>query len=972
MKIQEVCHGFRLLRETPVPEASVTAYEFTHEKSGARLLYLKTTDDNKVFSITFRTPPTDDTGVAHIVEHSTLCGSRKYPLKEPFVELVKGSLNTFLNAMTYPDKTMYPVASRNDKDFQNLMDVYLDAVFYPAMRENSQVLMQEGWHYEIESPEAPLTYSGVVYNEMKGALSSPDDLLESKIMAALYPDTTYHYESGGDPAAIPQLTQQMFTDFHARYYHPSNSYIYLYGDMDIDEKLRYLDEAYLSHFDRIPVPSHIDRQPAFDALRHAAQEYPVSAGEETREKTFLSLNWKVGEAQDAKTMFAVEILEHALLRTPAAPLRKALIDAHLGKDVDSEFETDLMEPFFSIIINNSEAERQEKFYTTVMETLRRLVADGLDRTLMEASLNRFEFKLREADFGSAPKGLIYNIHCLRSWLYDGDALDYLFYEDTLKELRDGLAQGYFERLIETYLLDNPHVVLLTLAPSTTLAAEKERVMTEELAARKRAMSEEEIQSVIEGTKALKLRQQTPDTPEALATIPVLKLGDIRRKAYELPLAVSEIAGRKLLESDVETNGIAYLTFYFDASRVAQADLPYAYLLCALLGSVDTQEHSYMELANLANLHTGGMSFDLGAYTYKDAPETFLPKLRVKAKALTRKLPELFSLLREILLESQFTDAKRLKELLEQEQVSIEMNMQRSAHNVVASRLAAYFTKAGAYEDEGALPYYEFVKAFLKDFDASLLRLREAASHLLPRLFGGEELVVSLTISASDAAAAKAELGHFLQQLPAEAYPKEEYHFPLKKENDGFLSASQVQYVGKGANFKQLGFSYTGAMRVLETLLRYGYFWTKIRVQGGAYGAFTRLRRDGQLFFGSYRDPNLKETLDVFDGTAEVVRHFEATDREMLKSIIGTMSGVDMPLTPRMKGDAAAECYLRGITYEDRQQSRDEILSTRQEDIRALAPLIDACMHENAICVFGAEEKVKENAALFGRLTRVMD
>lgn len=972
MKIQEVRHGFRLLRETEVPEADVTAYEFTHEKSGARLLYLKTTDDNKVFSITFRTPPTDDTGVAHIVEHSTLCGSRKYPLKEPFVELVKGSLNTFLNAMTYPDKTMYPVASRNDKDFQNLMDVYLDAVFYPAMRENPQVLMQEGWHYEIESPEAPLTYSGVVYNEMKGALSSPDDLLESKIMASLYPDTTYHYESGGDPQAIPQLTQQKFIDFHARYYHPSNSYIYLYGDLDIDEKLRYLDREYLSQFDRIPVPSQIKAQPPFSGLRRLTEQYPVGADEDTKEKTFLSLNWKVGKAADAKTMLALAILEQALLRSQAAPLRKALVDAHLGKDVDSEFETDLMEPFFSIIINNSEGERQETFYRTVMDTLRTLATQGLDRTLMEASLNRFEFKAREADFGSAPKGLIYNIRCLRSWLYDGDPLDYLFYEETFQQLRAGLEDGYFEQLIKTYLLDNPHVTLLTLAPSTTLAAAKEQAMQQELAARKRAMSAANIKDVIEGTRALKQRQQTPDTPEALATIPVLKLEDIRRKAYELPLSLGELAGRKLLESDVETNGIVYLTFYFDASRVAQADLPYAYLLCALLGSVDTEKHSYMELANLTDLHTGGLSYDLGAYTYKDAPETFLPKFRVKAKALTRKLPELLSLLEEILLTSRFTDGKRLRELLEQEQVSIEMNMQRSAHNVVASRLAAYFTKAGAYEDEGMLPYYEFVKAFLKDFDASLVRMQEAMARVVPRLFGGMGLAVSLTVAAADAPAAKAELGHFLQALPAQDYPEEAYHFPLKKRNDAFLSASQVQYVGKGANFKQLGFAYTGAMRVLETLLRYGYFWTKIRVQGGAYGAFTRFRRDGQLYFGSYRDPNLKETLAVFDGTAEFVRNFEATDREMLKSIIGTMSAVDLPMTAKMKGEAAAECYLRGITYEDRQQSRDEILSTRQKDIRALAPLVDACMHENAICVFGGEEKVQENASLFDHLTHVMD
>ena len=399
-------HGFKRLKKVAIPETDSVAWTFEHEKSGARLFFLQNDDDNKVFSISFRTPPVDDTGVAHIVEHSTLCGSRKYPLKEPFVELVKGSLNTFLNAMTYPDKTVYPVASRNDKDFQNLMDVYLDAVFYPVMRENPQVLMQEGWHYEIEKPDEPLTYSGVVYNEMKGALSAPDDLLESRIMASLYPDTTYGYESGGDPEAIPQLTQEQFVAFHGRYYHPSNSYIYLYGDMDIEEKLAYLDEEYLSKFDRIPVPSHIDRQPAFSKLVRQSELYPVSADDEIVEKTFLSLNWVVGESLNSKDMMGLEILEHALLRTAAAPLRKVLIDARLGKDVDSNFEDDILQPYFSIVINNAEADRAERFYTLVMDTLRKLADEGLDRTLMEASINLLEFRLREADFGSAPQGLI--------------------------------------------------------------------------------------------------------------------------------------------------------------------------------------------------------------------------------------------------------------------------------------------------------------------------------------------------------------------------------------------------------------------------------------------------------------------------------------------------------------------------------------------------------------------------------------
>lgn len=973
MNINDTIHGFRLDRREIIPEASVVAHIFTHEKTGARLLYLKADDDNKVFSITFRTPPTDDTGVAHIVEHSTLCGSRKYPLKEPFVELVKGSLNTFLNAMTYPDKTMYPVASRNDKDFQNLMDVYLDAVFYPAMRENPQVLMQEGWHYEIDSPAAPLRYSGVVYNEMKGALSAPDDLLESRTLQALYPDTTYHYESGGEPTAIPQLTQKMFVDFHAKYYHPSNAYIFLYGDLDIEEKLAYLDREYLSQFDRIPVPSHIDVQQPFDGLQRITRHYPVGAGEDTKEKTFVAYAFQTGEAKDAFTMTALEILEHALLRTPAAPLRQALLDAHLGKDVDSTFETDLMQPYFSIILNNSEPDRAETFRHVVRDVLHELADGGIDRTLLEASLNLYEFKLREADFGTAPKGLIYNIRCMKSWLYDGDPTTYLYYEGTLKKLREGLDTGLFEGLIRKYFLQNPHSVLLTFAPSKTMAAEKEKAVAKELAARKAAMSERDIDRVIDATRALKERQGTPDTPEALAKIPVLTRTDIRKQPEVLPLGVKEKDGVTFLESAVPgAHGICYYQFYFDASAVPQADLPYAYLLCALLGSVDTAKHTYMELANLTNLHTGGIAFDLGAYAEKDDPQALHPRFKVRAKCLTRKLGELFPLLAEILTESRFDDAKRLRELLEEEQVGIEMSMQRSAHQIVASRVAACFTNAAAYTEEGGLPYYHFVKAFLADFDASLAKLQDVAARILPRLTSTKRLVVSITSEGEDMAQAEQAARAFLPSLPSETFDTAPYHFDLTVKTEGLMSSSEVQYVAKGANYRLLGYQYTGAMHVLETLLRYGYFWTKIRVQGGAYGAFTTFRRDGTLSFGSYRDPNLKETIDVFDRTASVIADYDADERELTKAVLGTMSTIDMPLTPRAKGAAAAEGWLRGTTYEDRQQSRNEILNVTAADIRKLAPLVSACMKENALCVFGGEKKIEENKTLFDTMHHVID
>ena len=967
MKIDDVIHGFRLICSEEIREADGRGYTFVHEKTGARLFFLETADDNKVFSISFRTPPVDDTGVAHIVEHSVLCGSRKYPLKEPFVELVKGSLNTFLNAMTFPDKTMYPVASRNDRDFQNLMDVYLDAVFYPAMRTNPQVLMQEGWHYELEDADAPLSYSGVVYNEMKGALSAPDDLLGSRIMAALYPDTTYGCESGGDPEAIPTLTQEMFLDFHARYYHPSNSYIYLYGDMDIEEKLAYLDRAYLSHFERIPVPSRIDRQQAFAGRVDKAHFYPIGAEEPLEENSFLSLNWVIGDTADRKRVMALQILDHALLRMQGAPLRQALIDAGLGRDVDSNYESDILQPLFSIIVSKSETARADEFVRIVKDTLRKLADGELDHTLVQASLNTLEFRLRESDFGSSPKGLIYGIRMMKTWLYDGAPADYLRYEDVLAELKAGLENGYFEQVIRESFLENPHEALVTLAPSRTLGQEREAAQEKILAEKKAAMSAEEIAEVLASCAALKEAQEEPDTEEALASIPIVARSDIRAEAERLPLDLRDCAGTKILYSDIETNGIVYLNFYFPMAAVAQADLPYAYLLAEMFGAVDTARHSYAELAMLRSLYTGGFGADIVAYTRAGEPDSLLPRFKLRAKVLRENLPRLFDLLAEIMTESDFSGAKRVRELIDEEKTGMELSLQRAANQVVAARIAADLTPAGRYAEVGGLPFHDFLRTFKDNFEARHAEMQAAFRRILPQIFNANDLMVSVTAPAADYDEVAAQLAAFQQKLTSETFPVAPYTWEIAPKNEGLMTQSRVQYVAKGANFIKLGFAYTGVLRVLETLLRYDYFWTRIRVQGGAYGAMTQFNRNGFMIFSSYRDPNLAETFAVLDETADYVRSFDVSDREMDKFIIGTMSGVDAPLTPQMKGDIAATFHLRGITWEDRQRAREEILTARQEDVRALAPLVEAAMRENVRCVLGGEEKLRANAALFDEI-----
>ncbi len=972
MRVNDKVHGFRLMEIKEIPEITSKCFLFEHEKSGARLFFVSNQDDNKVFSIAFRTPPIDDTGSAHIVEHSTLCGSRKFPLKEPFVELVKGSLNTFLNAMTYPDKTIYPVASRNAQDFRNLMDVYLDAVFYPQMYDKPEVLLQEGWHYEIDNPDAPLRYSGVVYNEMKGATSSPEDLLETELLKQLYPDTAYAFESGGNPEKIPEITQESFVAFHKKYYHPSNSYIYLYGDMNIEEQLAFLDEAYLSHFSRQEIDSELKKQARFDSMKRITAEYPVGAEEDTKEKTYLALGTIVCDSEDRLTRSGMGVLVHALFMTDAAPITQALMDAGIGKDVSASLETQIYQPNLSVEVTNAEPEDAERFYQVVTDTVEKLAREGIDRTLLEASLNLLEFKVRESDFASTPKGLVYNLSVMTRWLYGGDPAEPLFYEEEFQKLREGLDNGFYEGLLRRCILDNPHQVLITMKPSRTMAAEREAATEKMLADRKASMSEADIDEIIATTARLKKLQQTPDSPEMLEKIPLLKLSDIRKTAEKLPLEERTLSGHKVLYSDVVTNGIAYLTLFFDGASITQEQQHYAYLLCEILGAVDTEDHSYADLTNLINLHTGGVSYNVTSMTRGDTTDEWYVKTIVKARVLVRKLPELGKLLAEILTKSKFSDAKRLRELIKQTLAGVERLILNTPNRVLAVRLSSYSAPASRFEDENYLSYYRFLKELDANFEERAADIGKQLSKLLKQMFTKHGLILGVTTEKKAYSAVESAITPLLEALDDEEYPAAKQVGVNPVKNEAIVTSSRVQYVGKGENFVHLGYKYTGTMRVLETIMRYGYLWTRLRVQGGAYGASTQFARNGLMLFTSYRDPNLSETLRVYDEIADYLKNFTASVREMTKYIIGTIAAVDTPLTPQMKGNLAQILYLRGITEEDRQQERDQILATDESAIRNLAPLVDACMKKNTFCVFGGEEKVKENKALFSRIVRAME
>ena len=658
LKTGTTLHGFCVTRSVFVKELESQAYELEHLQSGARVLYIQNEDDNKVFSISFRTTPSDSTGVPHICEHSVLCGSRKFPLKEPFVELVKGSLNTFLNAMTFPDKTMYPVASRNAVDFKNLMDVYLDAVFFPNMLTDEQVLMQEGWHYEMESPDAPLTYCGVVYNEMKGVFSSPDSQLERRVMENLFPDTTYGVESGGDPDDIPNLTQEAFAAFHAKYYHPSNSYIFLYGDMDIDATLAFIDGEYLSKFTKTKIDSAIGRQAPVPSVVKT-YSYGIAKEEKTEHKTLHSLTYVIDDALDPTLGLAFKVLTYVLLLSPAAPLKKALVDAGVGKDISGDFQDGLLQPLWGISINGSDLDKQDKILPVVHRVLRDMVQQGIDKTLLEGALNRIEFTLREADFAGRPKGLIYGIRCMDSWLYDGDPLAPLAYENALKVLRDGIETGYYEEILQKYVLNNTYYALISLVPEQGLTEQHEAKLAERLAAYKAALTEEQIAHIVAATEALKKRQATPDSPEALLSIPTLTRDDLERKAEQIVMHEESMGSVPICHVPDVTNGIAYVNAYFDLHGVTAEELPYVYLLSDILGDLDTKAHGYGELASLIDLYTGGIDSTVSAFSDRENNKNYTPVFKIKAKALSKNIDKLVGLLKEISLDTVFTNENGL-------------------------------------------------------------------------------------------------------------------------------------------------------------------------------------------------------------------------------------------------------------------------------------------------------------------------
>lgn len=962
---------YEILEEREIADIKSYGYILRHKKSGARISILSNDDDNKVFYIGFRTPPTDETGVPHIIEHTTLCGSKKFPVKDPFIELAKGSLNTFLNAMTYPDKTVYPIGSCNDQDFKNLMDVYLDAVFNPNITKYEEIFKQEGWHYELESADDPITINGVVYNEMKGAYSSPDEVLRDQIFKSLFPDNTYSKDSGGDPVHIPELTYEAYLNFYRKYYHAANSYIYLYGDMDIVERLVWLDKEYLSKYDYEKIDSEIPAQKAFDEIRYMTADFSIATDDVEDKHSYLSYNRVVGTSLDPMLYQAFDVLDYALVSAPGAPVKNALIEAGIGEDVYGFYEGGVKQPVFSIVAKNTDEDQRDKFVEIIDKCLREQVEKGIDKDALLAGINSSEFRFREADFGQFPKGLLYGLQCLDSWLFD-DMKPYIHLEclDVFAQLKRNIETGYFEQIIKEYILDNRHGSVVSIVPKKGKNNEEEEKLKEKLKLYKESLSPKQIEEMIDSTRKLKEYQKTPSSEEDLKKLPMLTRDDMRKNALPFSNIETQIQGIKTVQHDVATNGINYINLYFNAVDISTEDIGYLGLLASVLGYVDTDNYTYSALANEINIYTGGISSGLSTHPNMRKKNDLIVNYVFKLKVLNENLEYGMKLVYEIIRTSKFDDVKRLTEIIMQIKARLQVSLSSSGHTVAVMRSLSGFSKYAYYEDKlRGIDYYRFVcrtEQLLKENPQIVV---ENLKRISDKLFARNRLLIGNTSDELDDNT-KTIIGRYIQNIKESSEISKPAVIEFDCKNEGFTDSSQIQYVARTGDFTANGAKYSGTLKLLKSILGYDYLWTQVRVVGGAYGCMAAFLRSGESYLVSYRDPNLESTNEIYEKLPEYIRTFDADERDMTKYIIGTFSSLDTPLTPETSGGRSMSAYLEGITYEEIQKEREDVLYAKAEDIRNLADEVQTILDQNHLCVIGNENMIKDAKNLFDNVEKL--
>ncbi|RRD94821.1 insulinase family protein [Clostridiales bacterium COT073_COT-073] len=961
---------FSLQQEIELSGIESTGYLYEHKRTKARVCILKNADENKVFSISFRTPPEKSNGVAHIIEHSVLNGSVKYPIKDPFIQLGKSSLNTFLNAMTSPDKTTYPVASCNLKDFHNLMDVYMDAVFHPNIYQNSKIFDQEGWHYELLNEDEPITIKGVVYNEMKGAFSTPEQLLNRNIQTALFPNHPYGNDSGGIPEEIPDLTYEDFLDFHRKHYHPSNSYIFYCGDIDVEAELSRL-HGYLEGFDYQKPETEIPAIIPWAEPKEYTLSYPLLSGENPENKAFFSLNYCMG-LLPMEERLALSILEYLLLDAPGALLKERLTEKGLGEDIYGFFDSGIRESTFSITAKNIAEDRKQEFFDCVYESLTEIVKQKIEPKKLQAAINVFEFRLREADFGSMPKGIIFNFQILENWLYDQDPFAFFEYDQLFEKLRKIADQGGFEHYLEKYLIDNPYHCFIVMTPSTTMAAEKERELTERLAKYKAELSAEEIRALIQRNQELLAYQSEADSKEALATIPTLELSDIQREKSALIYTNEYQNGIHTLYHPANTSGIVYLKAFFEANWIREEQVPVVSLLASYLTSVSSKNYHYSQLSDEINEHTGGISTKLCTYNHKEDSDHFRVGLELKGKSFIGSLDKMLLLFDELLADPKFEDTKRLSDLIKETASQMQMNLVSGGHASASTRALSYYSK-NAYFDElsSGISFYEFIQHWKQVSDNDLLELGHLMKKTLAEIMTKAKLTIAVTYAQANEETVRREIAAYIERHQQDFdYQPEGERNVLGNLKEAFITSGNVNYVAKAMNYKRFGYVYSGSFAVANNFLNTDYLWNKVRVEGGAYGGMSAIRRSGDMILVSYRDPNLADTYQVYEGIVKYFAELDVDTEEVKNAIIGTISGIDAPLTPSMENAKILGMYFSELTHEDEQKTRTEILDTTPEDIRKMSKLYEQVLSTDFICTVGTQKSIEQDGKLFAKIREI--
>lgn len=960
MKINDRLHGFVVTREVDVPDVSGRLFEMTHEGSGASLIYLDRDDENKTFAIGFRTLPVDDTGVFHIIEHSVLCGSDKYPVKEPFVELLKGSQNTFLNAMTYEDRTVYPVSSRNPKDFLNLVNVYMDAVLHPTALKDPKIFRQEGWHFEIDDEEN-LIYNGVVYNEMKGAYSSPDEISVATAKATLFPDTPYKYESGGAPASIPDLTFEDFCASHKKFYHPSNAVMFLDGRLDLDASLSLLD-SYLAEYTPIEKTEAIAPQNPVDG-GVATVHYEISENESPEGKCRLSLNYVYGSPEDGKLILATNILIDALLGSNDAPLKKAILKSGLAEDFDT-FTNRTVQQSLQMEARGVKEENLDALENLILDSIKKIASEGIDKNAISSALNAIEFKLREKDYGSFPKGVAFALSVFGATNYGRSPEAALSYEADVKAVRDAINTDYFEKTLLEMTVNNPHRSKVILLPDKDMGKKTSAEEKARLAKIKASMTPEELEAIKAETEALKAWQASVDTEENLAKLPTLGIEDVYVSEDVTPTEVKSISGCEVINHPVDTSGIGYYKLLFKASDLDCEEIFALNILSTLFGNVKTEKHTPLEVQNLIKANLGGLSF--GITTAGKAGEVS-PYLVVSGSSLDSKRDDLRTILNEVLLTSDLSDKEALKNLILQAKLMAEDMFSQSGHGVAMGRVnAALYSDGVVKEYISGYEAYKLLCGLIDNFDCQIDEFIDKINKLHKKLVTRERLTISMTGALDEAF-----ISSLIGDMPTDGViPTPVKISPLGFKSEAIIVPSRVSYAVAGGDAGVEVKELLGALMVSRTILSYEYLWNQIRVLGGAYGAGFFARRQGFIGCYSYRDPSPVASIAKYKECGSFLNGLRSSGMDLTKFIIGAIGEYDTLTTPRLAGSKATADYLSGWTPADDARVLGDMKSTDKDSLARVSSLLDKVFENAVICVVGSREHIEANKESFDSIIEI--